>query len=175
MDLTQEYIRECLDYNPETGAFFWKIRPLRHFKSPFRQGVFNNIYPGKPCGHLSEEGYLIIGISGVPYKAHRLAWLYVYGYMPTEWLDHINRNRSDNRVCNLRIASPALNAQNASIRKDNTSGVQGVSWHKATNKWIVQISKLGKSTYVGVFETIEEAKLARKQAELARSASQLWT
>jgi hypothetical protein len=171
MDLTQEYIKECLDYNPETGTFFWRIRPINHFKDLRRQRIFNRVYAGKPCGHLSEEGYLVVRLAGILYKAHRLAWLYVHGSMPTEWLDHINRNRSDNRICNLRVASPALNAQNASVRSDNTSGVQGVSWHKATNKWVVQISKQGKPTYVGVFPTIEEAKLAREQAELARSES----
>jgi hypothetical protein len=89
--------------------------------------------------------------------------------MPTEWLDHINRNRSDNRICNLRLASATLNAQNASVRNDNTSGVQGVSWHKASNKWVVQISKKGKSTHIGLFATIDEATEARKQAELART------
>jgi hypothetical protein len=171
MDLTQTYIKECLDYNPETGTFFWRVRPLSHFKDLRRQRIFNRMYAGKACGNLSEEQYLIIGISGVVYKAHRLAWLYVHGYMPTEWLDHINRNRSDNRICNLRIASPALNAQNASIRKDNKSGVQGVSWHKATKKWVVQISKQGKTTHVGLFESIKDAVAAREQAELVRAGS----
>jgi hypothetical protein len=169
MDLTQTYIKECLDYNPETGAFFWKVRPLAHFKSERRQRVFNSVYPGKPCGHLSEEGYLVIRLSGFLYKAHRLAWLYIHGNMPTEWLDHINRNRSDNRIVNLRLASTELNAQNASVRSDNTSGVQGVSWHKASKKWVVQISKQGKPTHVGLFDSIKDAVAARAQAERART------
>lgn len=168
-DLTQAYIKECLDYNSETGAFFWKVRPLWHFKSERRQRIFNSVYPKKPCGHLSEEGYLVIRLNGFLYKAHRLAWLYVHGSMPTEWLDHINRNRFDNRICNLRLASATLNAQNASVRNDNTSGVQGVSWHKASSKWVVQISKKGKPTHIGLFATIDEATEARKQAELART------
>jgi hypothetical protein len=169
MDLSQEYLKECLEYNPETGVFFWLYRPLKHFKSERRQRIFNSVYSGKPCGHLSEEGYLVIRFDGMLHKAHRLAWLYVYGELPKQWLDHINRNRSDNRICNLRLASPALNAQNASTRKDNTSGIPGVSWHKATGKWVVQISKQGKSTHVGLFPTIQEAKLAREQAELSRA------
>jgi len=168
MDLTQEYIKECLDYNPETGTFFWRIRPISHFKDLRRQRIFNRVYAGKPCGHLNKQGYLVIRVAGFLCKAHRLAWLYVHGAMPKELLDHINRNRSDNRICNLREASPTLNAQNASIRVDNTSGVTGVSWHKVTNKWTVQISKRGKPTHIGVFATIEEAKIARLQAELAR-------
>lgn len=169
MDLTQEYLKECLDYNPETGVFFWLFRPLNHFKSERRQRIFNAVYSGKPCGHLSEEGYLVIRFDGMLYKAHRLAWLYVHGELPKQWLDHINRNRSDNRICNLRLASPTLNAQNSSVRSDNKSGIPGVSWHKATGKWVVQISKLGKSTHVGLFSTIQEAKLAREQAELSRT------
>ena len=171
MDLTKTYIKECLDYNPETGTFFWRVRPLSHFKDLRRQRIFNRVYSGKPCGHLSEEGYLVVRLAGMLYKAHRLAWLYVYGKLPNQWIDHINRNRSDNRIVNLRLASAELNAQNASVRSDNTSGVQGVSWHKATNKWVVQISKQGKPTYVGVFATIEEAKVARTQAELERAES----
>ena len=169
MDLTQAYIKECLDYNPKTGTFFWRVRPSNHFKDFRRQRIFNRVYAGKPCGHLSEEGYLVIGVNGMPYKAHRLAWLYVHGCLPTEWLDHINRNRSDNRIDNLRLASAELNAQNASVRSDNTSGVQGVSWHKASNKWVVQISKQGKPTHVGLFDSIKDAVAARAQAELART------
>jgi hypothetical protein len=91
--------------------------------------------------------------------------------MPTEWLDHINRNRSDNRIVNLRLASAELNAQNASVRSDNTSGVQGVSWHKASNKWVVQISRQGKPTHVGLFDSIKDAVAARAQAELVRAES----
>jgi len=169
MNFTQTYIKECLDYNPETGAFFWRVRPLTHFKDLRRQRIFNRCYAGKPCGHLSEERYLVIRFDGMLHKAHRLAWLYVYGELPNQWVDHINRNRSDNRIVNLRLASAELNAQNASVRSDNTSGIQGVSWHKASKKWVVQISKQGKPTHIGLFDSIKDAIAARAQAELART------
>ena len=150
--IDQARLKELLDYNPETGAFTWR-------------SSCGCSSPGSLAGTLSVKGYIRIKIGRVLQYAHRLAWLYVYGVHPPDFLDHINRVRDDNRICNLRIASFSENAQNCSIPRSNRSGVLGVSWHKASNMWTAQISISGKKIYLGVYKTIEEAKAARAEAK----------
>jgi len=163
--MNQSYLKECVQYDPATGLFVWLDRPSSHFKSAKAHKIFSQLYAGKPCGSRSKEGYHLIRIDGLIYKAHRLAWLHQNGGLPTEWLDHINRDRADNRIANLRLATPTLNALNATQRKDNTSGVVGVSIHKVTQKWVAQISVHGAIRHLGLFSTIADAKAARLSAE----------
>lgn len=81
-------------------------------------------------------------------------------------IDHINRNRLDNRICNLRACTLQENNMNKSIQCNNTSGIQGVSWDKNRNKWLVHITVNRKQIHLGYFNTIEEAAEARRQAEI---------
>jgi hypothetical protein len=128
--------------------------------------TWNTRYAGKEAlGHVDADGYKIGAILGRNYLAHRIIWLIISGCCPSGEIDHINGNRSDNRIANLRDVSKSENQRNATIRSDNASGFTGVCWHKAANKWIASIFVQKKNIYLGVFENIEDAKAARKAAE----------
>lgn len=153
-ELTAEHLRSILHYSPETGIFTWKVSTSSRIKS------------GDATGSQNGEGYLHIQLQRRRYKAHRLAWLYVYGEWPTDQIDHINRNRSDNRISNLREATNKQNGQNKSKRSDNTSGHPGVYWLKQSSKWRACIMHNYKLTHLGYFADREEAIAARKAGEL---------
>ena len=108
---------------------------------------------------------MLIRLQSRLHKAHRLAWFYVYGSWPNDQIDHINRNKTDNRIANLREVTNKQNQQNASKRSDNTSGHPGVSWYKRDSKWQARIKHNQKDTHLGYFENLEEAIAARKAAE----------
>ena len=150
--LTAEQLRSVLDYDQETGIFTWKVRT-------------SNVKVGDVAGCLAGEGYLLIGLQRRRYHAHRLAWLYVYGSWPKDQIDHINRIRTDNRISNLREVTNKQNMQNAGKRRDNTSGYQGVSWHKHGSKWQVGIVHNQQRMHLGLFDDLEAAIAARKTAE----------
>jgi hypothetical protein len=113
------------------------------------------------AGTLRKDGYIQIKLNGKLYLAHRLIWLYMHGEWPPEEVDHRNGDRSDNRPPNLRLASRVQNAANYRKPKTNTSGVKGVAFHKATGKWQAHIRCDNKQIYLGVFDTIEFAEVAR--------------
>ena len=144
-DLTAEKLREILHYDTETGAFEW-VSPMS-----------NRVKAGDKVGMVNDSGYLIIGVLGTRWRAHHLAWMYVHGRLPINQLDHINGVRLDNRISNLREATDAQNRQNLGVSKKNTSGYMGVFWHKKSGKWMSQIRCGEKLTYLGLFETKEDA------------------
>jgi hypothetical protein len=140
--LTDDRLRELFEYN-------------------HTDGLFVRLSTGRPV-QTRNQGYVVIAIDGKAYKAHRLAWLYVYGVLPDGVIDHINRDRSDNRMCNLRLTTRAPNPQNSTIAR-SASGVRGVSRVGAC--WKAAIAVDGKEYYLGTFATIPEAAAARAQAE----------
>lgn len=151
--LTQDALKSRLRYEPDTGDFFWHKAPR-----------------GKPLTHLragtkSKSGYIRIRVGGSPIGAHRLAWLYTYGKMPTKEIDHINGNTIDNRICNLREAAHHENARNSRPSTENTSGHKGISWSRAEKKWTAVITVLRKTVFLGRFAEIERAIAARNAAE----------
>ena len=150
--LTQARLKELLNYDSLSGVFTW-ARP---------QGC---MAIGSMAGTKDRNGYIQIMIDKKRYLAHRLAWLYVCGEFPDKEIDHINRNPSDNCICNLRTATRLENQQNHSVRKDNKSGIVGVSWHKASGKWRAQIRFFGRKIDLGIFPTAEEACAARAEAK----------
>ena len=152
-ELTAEYLRSVLHYDPATGIFTWKV------------GTSPRVKVGNLAGCPDGDGYLQITVLSRIYRAHRLACLYTYGEWPTGQIDHINRNRSDNRICNLREVSNKQNGQNASKRSDNTSGHPGVCWNKRASKWLARIMHNRKNINLGYFENLEDAVAARKAAE----------
>ncbi len=152
-ELTAEYLRSILHYDQETGIFTRKVRTAHRVKA------------GDVAGCPDGRGYLQIRVCSRKYRAHRLAWLHVYGEWPEDQLDHINRDRADNRISNLREVTNKQNGQNASKRSDNKSGHPGVYWDKQKSKWRALITHNQKDIHLGYFENLEDAVAARKAAE----------
>lgn len=150
--ITQERLKELLTYSEKEGKFYWKVSPS------------NNIKIGDEAGKGKVAGYNRVSLDNKSYLVHRLVWLWFYGYMPKE-IDHINHNRSDNRLNNLREVTHIENGHNVSKKTNNTTGYTGVVYHKATGKWLAQIMINHKNKYLGLFSTIEEAVEKRKEAE----------
>lgn len=148
--ITQARLKELFHYCPLTGVFTTLV-PTQ------RRAVGSRLT-------MKDNGYIKVVIDGVLQKAHRLAFLYMTGSMPSGQVDHINGVRDDNSWANLREATPADNARNAGIRKDNRSGVAGVSWHSLRGMWQVRIHNGGKAVALGYFTDLEEAKAARRSA-----------
>lgn len=147
--LTQARLRELLTYNEETGTFTWKVT------------VGSRAIAGSVArGCKADSGHLYIHVDKERHRMHRLAWLYVYGELPQMEVDHINRDPADNRISNLRLATPSQNAQNTGVRRDNKSGVRGVSWYPQTQKWMAKITVNGKQKGLGYYKSLEDAKNA---------------
>lgn len=150
--ITQKRIKELLSYNQDTGIFIWK------------ESLGNRAIVGNIAGSDKPSGYRQIKIDTIPYLSHRLAWLYVYGYLPENHIDHINRDKSDNRIKNLREVSRSCNIRNSKIRKDNKSGIKGVTLHPV-GKWVSRISTKHKTKTIGYYDSLDEAICARLAAE----------
>lgn len=150
--LTAEVLRQLLDYEKDTGEFTWK--------SP----LANRVRPGDKAGQRDGHGYRQITICNRAHLAHRLAWLYTYGEWPDGQIDHKNRDRSDNRISNLRLASNTQNRANSGLGKNNKSGVKGVHWYPTYNKWVAVIRVAKKSRFLGYFEDKEAAAEAYRRA-----------
>lgn len=147
IEIPIERIRKALRYEPETGEFFWRERKIG--RPIGRAGSLNKTY-----------GYRVICIDMVSYRENRLAWAYMTGEQPPEDVDHVNRDKADNRWANLRLASRAENAVNTSIRTTNRSGCRGVSWDEQRGKWLAQIRIGGKKKNLGRFLSLDEASRA---------------
>lgn len=120
----------------------------------------NRTKSGSEVGHINREGYRVISFKGKNYPSHRLAWLFYYGELPQGLIDHINGDRLDNRISNLRAADFFENNYNSCIRADNKSGVKGVYFNKSANKWHARIKINKKNKHIGYFDNIEHAKNA---------------
>lgn len=150
--LTAAYVRSILHYDPETGVFTWRERPREHFATARTHSRCNTMFAGKKAGHIDKHGYEIIVINQMSIKAHRLAWFWMTGEWPKEFIDHINRSRKDNRWVNLREATYTQNQANSGSRAGNCSGSKGVHWDVRCNKWRVQIRVKGIQRHLGLFD-----------------------
>lgn len=149
--LTAERLRQLLHYDPETGIFRWLVNRGRLAKA------------GDIAGGPDGYGYIGIMVDGRSYRGHRLAWLWMEGWVPDE-IDHEDTMKSNNRWKNLRPATSSQNMANKRLRSDNKSGIAGVYWYRWTNRWAATV---GRHT-IGYFKTREEAHEARKKAALAK-------
>jgi hypothetical protein len=150
--LTQEELKSLSEYNPDTGVF--QARQQR-----------GTIRVGDIMGSVQVNGYRAASINSRKFYEHRLAWLYTYGYFPSgeqPFIDHVDGDRTNNRISNLRLCSNINNTQNIKMKPTNTSGFKGVTWHKKAKKWMVCIrnGELGKVEYLGLFVSEEEASVA---------------
>jgi hypothetical protein len=147
-DITQEELKEYLNYDSASGLFSWKKK------------LAKNTIVGEKAGAIREGGYIAIRINKKLYLAHRLAWLYVYGVWPSCVIDHINRDPSDNRIENLRDVSSSVNSRNmeTSRKRDeynlapNHKGKDG-----KVHSWRAYVNENGNKTYIGNFSTEEIA------------------
>ena len=152
--ITQQELKSLLCYSHETGVFTWRIAKSRKIKA------------GDIAGNTHIRGHIDIRINRKLYKAHRLAWLYVYGGFPEKMLDHINGNPADNRIENLREVTDAENLKNVKRHSDNRSGYKGVYYRKERNTYRASIFSNGKKKMLGSFKDPAEAHDAYKKAAL---------
>ena len=147
--ITADEVRRLLDYDPETGVFT-RLAGKR---------------AGKTTGSRVRAGYVFIYLAGRTYKAHRLAWLYVYGSWPKALIDHINHDRADNRIVNLRDATHTENHHNRKRLTRGTTGFLGVTWHKRDRRWQSHMELERKALHLGSFVCLGRAIKARLAAE----------
>ena len=159
--LSAEFVRSILIYNPNTGLFTWRERTDRARN-------WNTRNAGFLAGSTHKKrGYVRIQIEkGMHYPAHVLAWLYVHGEWRPDEIDHRNGNRSDNRISELRIATPSQNGINKAMQRNNKSGAVGVHFVQQCGKWEGVITQNRKRIWRHFFDSKEEAAAAR--AEKAR-------
>lgn len=152
--LTQQRLKELLHYDPDTGVF-----------TRIRSRLSTTL--NKKAGGINYDGYRRIYIDGSSYFAQRLAFLYIHGSWPSSQMDHINGNRDDNRISNLREATSSENKHNQLINRKNTSGVKGVCWHKGAKKWQARVMMNGRDKYLGLFDSIHDAEMAACEARIS--------
>jgi hypothetical protein len=154
--LTANRLRELLVYDAETGIFLWKHRIDCAPQC-------NTRWAGKVAGTLGSDGYLKITIDYRQFGAHRLAWLHVHGVWPADQIDHIDGNRANNAITNLREATNSQNNANAPAQANSTTGVRGVTFRWRIGRYQVQLFKDGAGIHGGYFTTLEEAAIAARR------------
>lgn len=161
-----EVISRLLDYNSDTGLMTWRERGAEDFSCEVvTEGVvsaWNARFAGSVAGTHDNRGYIRVTIDTRRYLAHRLAWKLVNGAEP-EFIDHINGDRTDNRIENLRPVSRTQNNRNRANQHNNKSGVPGVRLRGG--HWVAEIKVAGSIRYLGQFDSINEASIARHAAE----------
>lgn len=155
-------VRRALRYDPATGKFYWCER------------TSNRVRVGEEAGktNRNSDGYKTINVFGKAYKAHRLAWFYTHGVWPDQ-IDHINGDRLDNRIENLRSVSCQHNTHNQrSAHSNSATGVLGVI-PKPSGKFAAEIRVNGKKLHIGTFHSVEEASAAYASTKLRLHAGAL--
>jgi hypothetical protein len=146
--LTLARLKEVISYDEESGIFTW-LNPSGH-----------RVIAGTVAGKPKKSGYCFINIDNKRYAAHRLAWMYVNGNIPTLVIDHIDGNPSNNSIKNLREVTQQQNLYNMKLNIKNKSGYKGVHFHRGSNKWRAVVSVNNYPKHIGLFETPEEASVA---------------
>ena len=153
MLVTQNLLKEFVSYNPESGVFIW----LKGY---------NNRNVGKVAGMIDCEGYRCIKFKGRIFRAHHLAWMYMHGEFPNSVMDHVDGNRANNAIANLRVVTFAGNSQNQKIaHKDGKYGLLGVDKLSHRKLFRARIATNGKRVTLGYFKTSEEAHEAYVEAK----------
>ena len=151
--IDQETVKKLFHYDAESGMLLW------------RYGNGRNVKPWQEAKASNGHGYYAAKINGKTYLVHRLIWLYVHGSFPNKYIDHKNKIRNDNRLCNLRDVNTTDNAQNISLPSHNKSGHIGVSWFELQKKWTVYIKVDKKNKWLGCYKNLDDAIAARKSGE----------
>ena len=153
MTLTQQRLKEVVTFDDTTGIFIRKLKAKR-------------AVIGRTLGYKKSNGYIALSIDGQKYFAHRLAWLYVYGEFPKNDIDHIDGNRTNNKIENLRDVPRTENLQNIKIAKSHnkSTGILGAYLH-TSGKFMSRIKVNKKDIYLGLFESAEQANQAYLKAK----------
>jgi hypothetical protein len=160
-------LRTVLACDFETGSLTWAARQKEIFGDAIRVRGWNTRHAGKPAfTTILSDGYRRGCVLNQRHLAHRVIWALRYGVWPVDQIDHINGVRSDNRISNLRVVSNMENGRNQRLRKNNTSGVMGVCWDSKHCMWRSQISVCGKTIYLGLYSSLDEAASARETAKI---------
>lgn len=144
-------LNELFEYRE--GHLYWKIKPSNRVK----------VKVGDLAGHKNAQNYMVVTIHGRRYRNHRVIFFMHHGYLPNE-IDHIDGNTLNNKIQNLREATRSQNMANKKRYSSSVSGVKGVSWHKASKKWYVQVSSNKKHMFQGLFNDLELAELVAIEA-----------
>lgn len=154
LPLTYQRLKELLRYNKRTGIFTWVSRPS------------NRVHLGDEAGSVTDDGYRVVRIDRINYKAHRLAFFYVTGEWPGPEVDHRDGNKLNNRWRNLRSGDKTFNMQNLQrARPSNRSGLLGVCKGSANRRYRAKIRALGKNVHLGYFDTPQQAHAAYIKAK----------
>lgn len=150
---TQRELNELFHYDHVSGKLYWKVN---------RQSIKRN----QEAGNITKFGYKKVRIDGKDYQIHRIIYKLHHGDIPTDkQIDHIDGNKLNNRLNNLRLVDNQENGKNRRINSDNKSGIVGICWYKKSNKWQAQIKVNGKMIYLGQSKILSIAKFKRYQAE----------
>ena len=152
--LTFTQAHKLFEYDPDTGALLNRVH--RHRKAR----------AGEEAGFINVRGYRVVKINNYVYKAHRIIWFMQYGDWPVDQIDHIDHDKTNNRIKNLREATNRENSRNQKLSIRNTSGIIGVCWDKWANKFLATIRVNGKLIHLGRFDDISSAAKCRNDAEV---------
>lgn len=163
----QQYLLECFNYDPDTGILTWKARPEHHFKSIGKMLSIHKLWAGKPVGYVGTKGHSYVHILSASYAAHRIIWKMWYGIDPPQYVDHINGDKTDNRIANLREATNNQNQMNQRrTTRISNIGVTGVSYHKRDKSYRAYMRINGENKHLGNYKNLQDAIKARQEAEL---------
>lgn len=140
-----ERLRSLFDYDPDTGSLVWKAR------------TSNRVTIGSRAPNIDSKGYSRVGVDRRQHRVHRIIWALYYGAWPLKQIDHINCDRTDNRITNLRLATESQNKANRRKNKNNTTGHKGVTKMKRGKPFSAQITHNRRAYYLGTFNTADEA------------------
>lgn len=171
MELSQSFVREFVDYCPESGVFTHRYRDRKWFSNDAAYALWNARWAGKENGTIQSKGNgyrrVKVSVNGKQYLAHRVAWVYMTGEGPPKEIDHIDGDGLNNKWANLRDGTD-LNQKNKGLQRNNRSGICGVYWSRVSQKWATRIwvNKNGQRVYkhLGVFSSIEAAEAAVREA-----------
>ncbi len=153
--LTQEQAKQLFSYDPEEGILRWRKRP---------SGRNTSLIAGYLKENPSKPSYWVVMVNYKNYKVHQIIWVYMTGKWPDKLVDHRDLDGTNNRWSNLRLGTNSQNMMNGSIRKDNTTGAKGVSWDRRKERFRARINVGGKEIWLGYFDTVDAAKVAREVA-----------
>lgn len=165
-----DYLKSILTYNPETGLLHWLERSPEMFEMltdrsrDHAAAIWNSANANKEALRaINRQGYKVGNINGSMFRSHRVAYAMHFGFDPANQIDHINGNRVDNRISNLRLVTNAENARNQKLRSTNTSGYNGVYFCKVMQSWAARATIDGKNVTLGYYETPEAASVRRQE------------